>query len=152
MESPFSEGRRLWMHRVMHAGARASLGVFTSVMTIVIGCDSGQCSLLARQILQEPHLPNIVRPDALLHRYKDLHRGLANRIIGALQELFHHIVDRGGPSAPFLHVPGARADDDQLTMAVKRPRSPDRRDQYHHRRGRHPHHSTHRLQPPRVRR
>jgi hypothetical protein len=100
-------------------------------MTIVTRHNVDQFTLLERQIVQEARRPNIVGPDALLDGDEDVNRGLARRVIGALRKVCHHVVDGGGLSAPFFHLPGTGADHNQPTIAVTRQGAPDRHDQPH---------------------
>jgi hypothetical protein len=100
-------------------------------MAIVTRRDVDQFALLERQVIEEARRPKIVGPDALPHWDEDVDRGVARRVIGALRNVFHHLFDRGGLSAPFCDFLGAGADHDQPTVAVKRQCARDRHDQHH---------------------
>ena len=130
-------------------GGQSPPSLRRSLSSIVTRLDVDQFSVLKGQIIQQACRPKIVGPNALLHRPEDVDRGLAYRVIGALMEVFHHVVDRGGLSAPFFYLLGA--DHDDPTVAVKRQRASDRYDQDHDRQHtRHHNHSPHRPRAPRA--
>jgi hypothetical protein len=58
-------------------------------MAIVTGRDLDQFALLEREVIEKACRPEIIGPDALLHRHDDVHRGLADRVMGAVERYFN---------------------------------------------------------------
>jgi hypothetical protein len=108
------------MRRMMHAGGHANLGVLNDRLnghTPPSRCRS-MCPPGTSETRGSASTHNS-RSRCSAARHEDVHRGLADRIIGALEDVCHHVVDRGGLSTPFFEVPGAGAEHDQPTIAVK---------------------------------